>query len=242
MPEKGWARESILAQLARKNSILSEIAAEVGISKSTASYHMKELVKRGIAEIIDVRRVKGGVYSKTFRLRHGVVVIGEPRPVGESAERTISEQYSALKMSLTANPQSGSIVVFLYDVLLSLYGVSRREVEEIFLRYGELFGREVVGPSLKSRDLSRELRGILDWLDRTGSAICSIESGDNRTSVLSFSTFFRTTDPKAPVFKFLQGLVEGVLASKHGERYLVEGSFGNLEPAKVVISRRRSLG
>ncbi len=241
-PEKGWAREKILSVLMEKPATLSVIASEVGISKSTASYHMKELVNRAIAEIIDVRKVKGGVYSKTFALRRGVLVIGEPRPVGESADRMISEQYSALKMSWTANPQPGTIVVFLYHVLLSLHGASRQEIEHCFIRYGELFGREVVAPSLKSRGLARELREILEWLDRTGSALCSIEPGEKGTSVLSCSTFFRTTDPKAPVFKFLQGLVEGVLASKHGERYIVDGSYGGVEPAKVVVSRRTSPG
>ena len=59
----------MLAVLLQKPASLSELASAVGIAKSTASYHMKELVKRGIEEIIDVTNIKGGVYTKTFALR-----------------------------------------------------------------------------------------------------------------------------------------------------------------------------
>jgi len=223
----------------RKPASLSEIAAEVGVSKSTASYHMKELVERGIAEITDVKSVKGGVYTKTFALRPGTVVVSEPHAVAGGVGRSLVEHYESLKMNWTTDPRSENITIFLYQVLLSLSGVAREGVESALLHYGRLFGEEVLSPSVKSRGLARELREMVGWLERTSSATCSVANGDGGTKVITCPSFFRASEFDSPVFKFLQGIIEGFLALRHGKRYLLEARSTRAGPPEIMIRRRR---
>jgi len=239
--EKGWARNSIIAFLAQGSASLSEIAARTGVSKSTASYHMRELVERGIAEIIDVKRVKGGVYTKTFAIRRGTVVVALPRATEGDVDRSVQEQYTNLKISWSPDSRSEDIILFLYHVFLSLPGASRDELEEIFLAYGRLFGQEVIAKSLRAEGLNSEMREVTRWLTRTGSAVCTLENAGDGTNVLTCTTFFRATDSRNPVFGFLRGIVDGVLAAKHGERYFTEARQGESESPRIAIVRRKGL-
>ncbi len=240
-PEKGWARESILRVLLKKEASLSQIASEVGISKSTASYHMKALVKRGIAELVDVRNVKGGVYLKTFALRRGKVVISEPQIEARGADRMITAQYERLKLSFHQNQRSEDIIIFLYDMFLLLSGAPWQVMAESFLQYGMLFGKEILGPSLHSRGLQQDLQETLELLSRLGIAFCTVETRQRSEHVISCSTFFRTSDPSSPVFKFFQGTIKGALDSKHGERFQVQERIGYQKSPELLITRRRGV-
>jgi DNA-binding Lrp family transcriptional regulator len=218
---------------------LSEIARGVGISKSTASYHMKELVNRGIAEIIDVKNVKGGVYTKTFALRRGVIVVSEPYATEGGVERSLAEHYLNLKMSWPSDPSPENIIFYLYRVLLSLSGAGREVIELTLVRYGRLFGGEVVSPLIKSKALALELREITRWLEKTGCATCSVIPSEEGERLIACSSFFRASETDSPAFKFLQGIVEGFLAERHGARYLVEAKYPTGGPPEIVVGRRK---
>jgi DNA-binding transcriptional ArsR family regulator len=238
-PEKGWARDGILSVLLEKPASLSEIARGVGISKSTASYHMKELVNRGIAEIIDVKNVKGGVYTKTFSLRQGAVVISEPRNSIRNVDGMVAEQFDGLKLNWSLKHRPEDIILFLYHMFISLGGAQREQIGKTFFRYGKQFGREVLAPSLQPGKREQEVKEILAWLSRWNLAVCKIETSRQSEQTISCSNFFQSTDSNSPVFQFLAGIIEGALASKHGDRYLVgEGDAYGTTP-QLLITRRR---
>jgi DNA-binding transcriptional ArsR family regulator len=238
-PEKGWARDRILSVLLEKPATLTEIAGRVGISKSTASYHMKGLVSKGITEIVDVENVRGGVYRKTFALRQGRTVITAPRENFPGSESQVAEQFQWLKLAWAENPRVEDLIVFLYHVFLEQGGLSRDKLSETLLSFGKRFGSEVLGASLRSRGVEKELKELLILLNHAGAATCTIDSFGSSGRVLACSSFLRTTDPASPVFSFLRGMVEGTLNSRHGGRYTVQQAKSSAQAATLTVARRR---
>ncbi len=237
--EKGWVREKILSILLQGPTTLSDVSGTLGISKSTAAYHLKRLLNKGIIEISDIRNVRGGVYAKTLSLKSGRVVLSEPPLKKKGTTSTIRESYQRLKLGWSIKQDPAEVIVFLYHLFVASDGVPRQERYAVFQDYGRLAGEELLSPLVPSRGLGSEVEQILQRLGSMGLALCTREAGDSTKLVIQCSAFFGSTDPTSPVFRFLQGLIEGALSAKHEGRYEVKSLVSIASPPRLIVARRR---
>ena len=71
---KGWVREGILSGLSVEPSTLTEVSRKLGVSQSTASYHLSLIMDRGVIEVVDSEVGTGGVQMKRYGLKEGSLV------------------------------------------------------------------------------------------------------------------------------------------------------------------------
>jgi predicted hydrocarbon binding protein len=235
---KGWVRDGILSSLAKGPRNSSDMAKELGVSKATVSYHTKSLVRRGMIEISDVKSVRGGVYSKTFALKPGnLVLVHRVKEQGDSLSK-LDEVFERLLMSWHLNPErapADEIKIFLYHAFRLLAESDSLE-DSIFEEFGARVGQELVSGSLKFDTLRGGLKEFVAFLGERKMADMRVESGKNEARIVC-SSCFENSEHGSKVCQFTTGVVEGTLRAKRGAKYTVVRKESTDIPACVFTIR-----
>jgi len=221
--DKGWVRDRILSFLAKGPQNSSDMAKELGVSKATVSYHTKSLVRKGMIEISDIKSVRGGVYSKTFALRPGNLVLVHRMAEQEESLAKLEEVFERLLMSWHLNPErapADELKIFLYHAFRLLSQADSLD-GSIFEEFGARVGQELVSGKLRFDTLKGGLKEFVAHLGEKKMADMRVESGKNEARI-SCASCFENAEHGNAVCDFTKGILEGTLRAKRGARYTVE--------------------
>ncbi len=223
--EKGWVRGAILLLLSASPLHPSEIADRLGVSRATVSYHLKELAKRGVVEMTDVRTLKGSVHTKTYGITRGGVLVASPSQKAHELGRPF-EKLGELKMKwpgLASSGKSLELKLLLYQIFISAHALSLHAKLDEFEKYGRRVGMELVAEEVGRSSLSQTLARTARWLSANNMANCSLEELEpGSTMGLQCLTCFDSRDYGGPVCSFTQGLISGAIEKRRGDRYTLE--------------------
>ena len=223
--DKGWVREGILSGLAAQPATVTELARRLGVSKSTASYHLSLLQGKGVVEVVDTDHANEKAQTKRFGLREGSFVTLLSRGDEEAELGRLRETFDlyALGWRRSASGMDGELFqVLLYRMFLHLFKISRSEHSRLLREYGALaggtFASQVPGLPLKETlvALTAELarRGISDSdiLELPGVPL----------SVLVSNTCIGSTFHPSNACYFLEGMIDGSIKARLGQSVKVE--------------------
>ena len=215
MTEKGWVRDGILSCLTKGPATGSEIAQQLGVSKATVTYHTKALVRRNMIEIADIKGIRGGVYSKTFALRPGSLVLARRRAEQEDSQAKLDESFEKLLMSWHLGPSrrpSDEIEIFLYHLFRLLSKSGSIEVAA-FEEFGRKAGEQLISGSLKFETVSRGIRELTAYLSTKGMAEVTADVGKMEGQIVC-SGCFENMEHGGLVCSFTKGIIEGTFKAK----------------------------
>jgi predicted hydrocarbon binding protein len=220
---KGWVRDAVLSSLSKGSRTASEIAEELGVSKARISYHTKVLLRRDMIEIADVKRVRGGVYSKTFVLKNGNTRLVRRREEQHEALTIVDEWFERLLMGwhldLKRTPLD-EVEIFLYH-LFHLLAESGSLDKRTFEEFGERVGSELVSPSLKFKTMKGGIKELSDYLN--GREMAQINSEIRKGEARLFCAgCFENKEYGGLVCEFTKGILEGVIKAKRGGKHHIE--------------------
>ncbi|MDG6915580.1 MAG: ArsR family transcriptional regulator [Nitrososphaerota archaeon] len=239
-PAKGWVRDGILSFLAKRPGTATEMAADLGVSKATVSYHTKALVRKGMIEILDIKSVRGGVYSKTFALKRGGQAFAGKAEEREAALTKLDEHFERLLISVDLDSRrkaSEEVEIFLYH-LYSLMAESGSLDEGVFEEYGRRVGEGIVAPSLAFPTRGRGLRALCERLNADGMARISAELRKGSDARLACEGCFENSGHGGLVCSFTRGILTGALKAKDGSVLRLERQRRETRRCLYVVKRR----
>jgi len=215
--EKGWVREALVLQLSSSPQRPSDLAKKLKVSRPTVSYHLKELTRRGIVEIIDVRRLKGSVSEKTYGLTKGGMTVAVKRSqvpaLGDHLERM--EQLKMNWPSLTSEQRVTEVELLLYALFVYSNGEPSAPQSEEFETYGKRTGSELFAPDVTGSTGAKVLGSAVKLLATAGFANCSLETKvDGRSEVMRCLKCFGSREYGGPVCHFTRGAIAGILEAR----------------------------
>lgn len=238
--QKGWVREAILNLLVKEPLTLSKIAEKLDISKSTVSYHIASLLKRGIIEIIDTKLGRGGTITKLYSLKNSsLIVLPSIRDEGEHLRR-ISEVFEIKKMEWENKPggiKGIDVITFLYHLFMNLHYIVRQThtsiVEEYGFKIGKVISKDLIGGTLKRTVL--ELHGFLKERGMVNSSLIFPQQGG---AILLCTNCFESRQHGGLVCDFVLGLIRGAIQAKKGTGFFVERiKIGAMPFCAIAIGR-----
>lgn len=220
-PPKGWVRDAVLTMLAKGPLTTTEIAAQLGVSKATVSYHTKALTRRDLIQIEDVKSVRGGVYSKTYSLKRGGLVLARRRDEQEGSLAKLDELFERLLVSWHLEPSrapADEMKVFLYH-LFRLLADSGSMTQAIFEEYGARVGREMVAPSIGFSAMASGLDALSGYLEEKGMAHLTVEARKGADPRILCLGCFENKQYGSLVCWFTKGIISGAIRAKHTGRF-----------------------
>lgn len=233
---KGWVRDGILSCLTMGPTTGSEIARRLGVSKATVTYHTKELIRRNVIEIADVKSVRGGVYSKVFALKPGSLVLARRRAQQEDSRAKLEEEFERLLMSWHLGPSrapSDEFKLFLYH-MYRLLSQSDSLEEGVFEEFGSRAGEHLIAPSLKFETVGRGLKELAAYLTERGMAEARADIGKGEGQIICAGCF-ENREHGGLVCSFTKGIIEGTVRAKRGGRHTVE-MIQRTDPSECVFN------
>ncbi len=223
-PLKGWVRDAILTVLSKGPSTATEIAKELRVSKATVSYHTKTLLRRDMIEIADIKSIRGGVYSKTYALKHGGLVLARRRDEQEGALGRLDELFEKLLVSWHLEPTrkpADEIEIFLYH-LFRLTADSGSMNDAVFEGFGERVGHELIAPFVKFSTMKSGLKALVGYLEDQNMAHLTLETRKRGDSMIHCSGCFENKEYGSLVCSFTRGMLTGAIKGKHSGRTSIQ--------------------
>jgi DNA-binding transcriptional ArsR family regulator len=217
-PSKGWVRDGVLSFLAKRPGTATEIARELRVSKATVSYHTKALIRRGMIEIADIKSIRGGVYSKTYRLKRGAPPLVRRRDDQEGSLTKLDDWFERLLMSMHLEPRrkaADEMEIFLYHIFRLLAEADSLE-EGIFEDFGHRVGTILIGSSLRSTTLRGGLKELSAYLAAEGMARVTAETRKGEEPRLVCMGCFENKEYGSLVCSFTKGMLAGAIKARHG--------------------------
>ncbi len=216
---KGWVREGVLSSLAVEPSTLTEVSRRLGVSKSTASYHLSQLMARGAVEIVGSRKGKGGVVMKRYGLKQGSLVTLMTTKDEEAELARLRETFDLQVLSWESSAGTvdlGKVQSLLYRMFLHMFKIARSEHRALMLEYGRRAGAAIASraPAVVSKEVPRWTTEYLD--DRGLADTDLLELPDSPVSVIISSACIGSTSHQNNSCYFLEGIVEGIVRAKMG--------------------------
>jgi len=217
--DKGWVREGILSRLAIEPSTLTEVSQRLGVSKSTASYHLSLLVGRGVIEVVDSWIGRGGVQVKRYGLKEGSLVTllsrGEEEAELGKLRETFDLQVLAWESSVDAITLE-QVQSLLYRMFLHMFKIGRSEHRTLMRDYGNRMGA-VLAKRMPRVLPKQALLGLREYLSVSGiSDMDLLEVPNSGVLVAVSNTCIGSTTHQTNSCHFLEGIIEGAARSMLG--------------------------
>ena len=221
---KGWVRDGVLSTLSKEPATLTEVARKLGVSKSTASYHLALLLQRGVIEEVDSGVARGGVASRRFALRGGSVVVFPTQAQEESELRKLREAFDLQLLALQGSASATNVVglqVLLYKMYVHMFKITRSEHRRLMIEYGSRAGgalaKHVGGPPS-----GQAMPSIASFLRESGIGDVDLVGIPGSTvSVLVSSACIGSDYHAGNSCYFLEGFLGGLVAAKMGAQVKV---------------------
>ncbi|MDA4127681.1 MAG: helix-turn-helix domain-containing protein [Thaumarchaeota archaeon] len=243
--DKGWVREGILSALSIEPATLTEVSRKLGVAKSTASYHLSQLVGRGVIEVVDSWVGRGGVQVKRYGLKEGSLVTLLSRGEEEAELGRLRETFD-LK-ALAWESSMGAIGVeevqsLLYRMFLHLFKIARSQHRALMREYGDRVGA-ILAKRLTRAPPIRALSGLVEYLSTGGiSDLDMVRIPNSAVSVMVLNTCIGSTTHQTNSCYFLEGIIEGAAKSLLGPSIKVGRVYVPRLPSCVIaIGRVRTL-
>ncbi|HZW84880.1 MAG TPA: winged helix-turn-helix domain-containing protein [Nitrososphaerales archaeon] len=217
-------REEILRVLSKGPSTLTEIAMELGISKSTASYHLALLSEHGVVEPVATRVGRGGVSVVRYGLRSGSLVLFGGGSKEEEELRRLRETFDVETLGWNSSKSETNLVevqTLLYKLFLRMFRTTRSEHRSIMLEYGERVG-SLMSRRVQATSSRQALLGIASFLRESGIAeVDLVEIPSSTVSVLVSSVCIGSDLHVGNSCYFLEGIITGMVREKLGASAVV---------------------
>jgi DNA-binding transcriptional ArsR family regulator len=223
-PAKGWVRDAILSYLAKGPGTATEIARELGVSKATLSYHTKALIRRDMIEIADIKSIRGGVYSKTYALKRGALVLARRKSAQGGSLTELDEWFERLLMSWHLEPRrkpADEMEIFLYH-LFRLLAESDSLDEGIFEDFGNRAGNVLIASSLKFTTMRSGLKELTEYLAAEEMAQVTAQVGKGEEPRLVCMGCFENKEYGSLVCSFTKGVLTGAIRARRTGRLRLE--------------------
>ena len=222
---KGWVRQSIISGLSTQPSTVTELARRLGVSKSTASYHLSMLLSKGVVEVVDSEEGKGKVQMKRFGLREGSYVTLLSRRDEESELGRIRETFDLFALSWGRSAAAVSLEQvqgLLYSMFLHMFRISRSEHMALMREYGNRAG-SILASRMPAVPLKETLMGLTAEFARSGISDSDLmELPDSPITVVVSNTCVGSTFHPSNSCFFLEGMIEGTIRTKFGPGVKIE--------------------
>jgi hypothetical protein len=242
-PSKGWVRDGVLSYLARRPGTATEIARALVVSKATISYHTKNLIRRDMIEIVDIKSVRGGVYSKTYRLKQGALALARRKGDQTGSLTRLDDWFERLLMSMHLEPRrkpADEMEIFLYH-LFRLLAESDSLDEGIFEDYGRRVGDGLIASSLKFATLRSGLKELTEYLGAEGFAQVTASMRKGEEPRLVCTGCFENKEYGSLVCSFTEGMLTGAIKARDGGTMRLERLNPEAgTPGCVYAVKRRS--
>ncbi len=217
--DKGWVREGILSGLSVEPSTLTEVSQKLGVSKSTASYHLSLLMDRGAIEIVDSKEGRGGVQVRRYGLKAGSSVTLLSRREEEAELGKLRETFDLEVLPWRASAKSvtlENVQGLLYKMFLHLFKLGRSEHRTLMREYGTRTG-DIVAEGVSRMPFRDTLGWLAGFLGSSGISECNVlELPNSSIIVLASNTCIGATSHQTNSCYFLEGMIEGILRKKLG--------------------------
>lgn len=221
---KGWVREGILSALSKEPATLTEVAQGLRISKSTASYHLSLLSKRGVIEPVSTRMGRGGVKVVRYGLRSGTFVLFGGAREEENELRRMRETFDLETLGWKDRSQLGvsQVQTLLYKLFLLMFRITRSEHRRLMLDYGERTGSLLAG-RVHATSARQASLAVATFLRETGMSDADlVEFPGSAVSALISSVCIGSEYHIGNSCYFLEGMVGGMVRGKIGAGVAVE--------------------
>ncbi|MDG6935054.1 MAG: helix-turn-helix transcriptional regulator [Nitrososphaerota archaeon] len=212
---KGRVREAIISVLSHQPKSMTELSSELGIAKSTASYHLCRLLEDGQVTVASLTPVRGKAVIKKYTILRKF-----DNGVEAETLRTLLGRVESERLNWSGGPDDlhPFLVNLLFHSFRYLCDLNGMEHERILRRVGEMVGRDEISRLIVGTSLKQVLDSLFDLLSSssisTGLAIYT-RSGAN----LTFSDFLDCQHFDSRIASFFEGLLSGILESKFNLRY-----------------------
>lgn len=217
--DKGWVREGILTALSTEPSTLTEISRKLGVSKSTASYHITLLMGRGVIEVVESKDGIGGVKMKRYGLKEGSLVTLLSRKEEEAELGRLKETFELGTLSWGSSARAVSLEQvqgLLYKLFLHLFRIARSEHRALMRDYGSRVGA-MFSRQVSSRPFKEALLGLTTQLASSGLSDSDLlELPNSGVSVVVSNTCIGSTFHQSNSCYFLEGIIEGAVRTMLG--------------------------
>jgi DNA-binding transcriptional ArsR family regulator len=233
---KGRVRDAIIGLLSRRPATLTEVSKELGVAKSTASYHLKRLLDEGAVEVVSLKGKEPG--SST--------AFSASSPFHQTAERDsrlIRELAGELQREriewLSNQPAPVTILLLrtLYQSFRVLRNITSLRHEDIMYGVGFEIGSEVISPRIRGAKLWEVCLSLRSLLESNDSSM-QVTRQDGSVS-FSFASFIGSYSHDPAISSFLRGLLQGAIQVKFGIRYVVVEEKQKGFPGAYIYSVRR---
>jgi predicted hydrocarbon binding protein len=243
--DKGWVREGILSGLSVEPSTLTEISLRLGVSKSTASYHLSLLSGRGAIEVVDSWVGRGGVQVKRYGLKEGSLMTILSRGQEEAELGRLRETFD---LNALAWESSGEAITLeevqnlLYRMFLHLFKIARSEHRTLMREYGNRLGA-ILAKRMQKLPSKQALLGLKEYLASSGmSDLDLLDIPNSSVIVVASNTCIGSNTHQTNSCFFLEGMIEGAAKSMLGPsikvgRVTVQG----LPSCLIAVGRVRKL-
>jgi DNA-binding transcriptional ArsR family regulator len=214
---KGRVREAVLSLLSRQPRSTSELSEELGVAKSTMSYHLGRLLEEGLIVMTSVTPVRGRAVIKKYSTAGYLENQVESEMIRKMMERIDRE-----RLNWSEKPED--LRSFLMGVLLHsfryLCQVNSIEHATVLERVGRMIGKDDLSQIISGDSLRSVLSSFFRIL--SNHSISSPKAVYDRSgATVTFSDFLDSYFFDAGLSSFLKGLLAGVLEAKFGMRYRV---------------------
>jgi DNA-binding transcriptional ArsR family regulator len=222
---KGWVRQSIISGLSTQPSTVTELARRLGVSKSTASYHLSMLLSKGVVEIVDSENRKGKAQMKRYGLREGSYVTLLSRSDEEFELGRIRETFDLFALSWRRPTTVASVEQLqglLYRMFLHMFRISRSEHVALMREYGGRAGA-ILASRMHEVPLKDALMGLTAEFARSGISDSDLmELPDSPIMVVVSNICIGSTFHPSNSCYFLEGMIEGAIRTKFSPGFKVE--------------------
>jgi DNA-binding transcriptional ArsR family regulator len=217
---KGRVREAILSLLSRQPRSASELSNELGVAKSTISYHLSCLLEEGLIVITSVTPVRGKAVIKKYSVMNYMENQLESDMIRKMVERIERE-----RLTWSENPEDLRFFLMrlLFHSLRYLCDVNSIEHASILERVGRMVGKDDLSQIVSGNSLKSVLASLFRIFSSYSISIPKAVY-DRSGAIVAFSDFLDSFSFDSRLSSFLKGLLTGVLEAKLGQRYSVSES------------------
>lgn len=238
-------REGILNGLSKAPATMTQVSEQLGISKSTASYHLSKLLSRGVIEIVDARPGRGRVVVKKYGLKEGSLVMFPTLGQEEAELGRLRETFELQALGWRSRTDPVDLAAMqssLYRLFLHLFRITRSEHGRLMLEYGRRAG-EILSDTLPPVRLGKTPDSIAGYLSNSKMADASlIQIHGSPITVLQANTCIGSNIHPGNQCYFLEGIVKGIVTSRLGSGVQVSRvTHPDLSGCYLAIGRVKKL-
>lgn len=162
-------RMRLLEILSEKEMTNSQLAKELGLSKATMTYHLKQLEEAGLIHVSRTEYERHGIPMKYYRVKVNLVSQLPRKRAAKiySARGEFKERLAEL-LKKEVKHLDDEVSRVLLGIMKSAAGLPEEEVDSVLYSIGFELGQEVMSEKVKRTSMGGVLKELSSYWKRTG--------------------------------------------------------------------------